>query len=56
MNMEKVVSDADQLIEENGGYCLCTIIRDEDHKCPCKDFRETVKPGEICGCGIYRKL
>ena len=55
LKYEKVVSDADELIKENGGYCLCAILRNENSKCPCPDFRES-EPGVVCGCGIYRKL
>ena len=29
-------------LKENGGYCPCSIIRDEDHKCMCRDFIEKV--------------
>lgn len=41
-------------LKENGGYCPCSIIKDEDHKCMCRDFLENVKDGP-CHCGLYIK-
>lgn len=57
--MIKVNSDNDLVAEikrqlkENGGYCPCSITKNEDTKCPCKAFRE-MKSG-ICHCGLYIK-
>lgn len=34
-------------------YCPCSVIRDNDTVCPCKDFRD-MKEG-ICHCGLYIK-
>ena len=28
---------------ENGGYCPCKVTKDQDTRCPCKDFRDQVK-------------
>ena len=42
------------IIDASGGYCPCTVIWDEDHKCPCKEFREQTVPGP-CHCGRYAK-
>lgn len=36
-------------IEALGGYCPCSLVRNEDTKCPCKQFREEGK----CHCGLY---
>lgn len=44
-----------QLKEKTDGYCPCFLIRDEDHKCMCKAFREQTTPGE-CHCGLYKKI
>jgi ferredoxin-thioredoxin reductase catalytic subunit len=40
-------------LKEYGGYCPCSIIRNEDTKCMCKEFREQ-KSG-MCHCGLYIK-
>jgi ferredoxin-thioredoxin reductase catalytic subunit len=40
---------------ENGGYCPCAIIKNEDTKCICKEFREQNSEGE-CHCGRFVKV
>lgn len=40
-------------LKENGGYCPCSIIRNEDTKCMCKEFRE--QESGMCHCGLYIK-
>ena len=41
-------------VEENGGFCPCAIEKNEDTRCPCKEFREQETPGE-CHCGRFEK-
>ncbi len=43
------VLEVRKAIEANNGYCCCSIIRDNDHKCPCKAFRENNE----CECELY---
>lgn len=42
-------------LRENGGYCPCSLIKTEDTKCRCKEFREQIEKGEygMCHCGLY---
>lgn len=40
-------------LKENDGYCPCRLIKNEDTKCMCKEFREQ-ESGE-CHCGLYVK-
>lgn len=40
-------------LKENNGYCPCSIIKNEDTKCMCKEFRE-METGS-CHCGLYIK-
>lgn len=42
-----------QQLEENGGYCPCNIVKNDDTKCICKAFRE-MEEG-TCHCGLYIK-
>lgn len=35
-------------------YCPCSLVRNEDTICMCKEFREAPK-GTKCHCGIYIK-
>lgn len=51
--MYEINPEIGDLVEQNEGYCPCAIIKDEDTKCPCKEFREQDK-GE-CRCGRYEK-
>lgn len=44
-----------QAVKDNGGYCPCAIIKNEDTKCMCKNFRELTENG-ICHCGLYQKI
>lgn len=42
-------------IKENNGYCPCSLIKNENTKCMCKEFREQIADGIIgeCHCGLY---
>lgn len=46
-----------QGLKDNDGYCPCIINsrEKEQYKCMCEDFRENVKPGNPCHCGLYIK-
>jgi len=41
------------LVDANGGYCPCAIVKDENTKCMCREFREM--PSGICHCGRFEK-
>lgn len=41
-------------LKENNGYCPCVIVKNEDTKCMCKEFREQQEEG-YCHCGLYYK-
>lgn len=43
-------------IADNEGYCPCAIEKNDDTRCICKYFREEVKAGEYCHCGLYYKI
>lgn len=51
-NKERVKIVREKL-RENNNYCPCSIVKTEDTKCPCKEFRES-EFGE-CNCGLYVK-
>lgn len=44
-------------LKNNNSYCPCIYQSNgkAEYKCPCKDFRENVKIGEACHCGLYIK-
>lgn len=50
----EIVDSVRAALKENGGYCPCSLVKDEDHKCMCKDFIEQgLGP---CHCGLYVKV
>ena len=55
----KVVDDAEyvevirQKLKDNEGFCPCRLVKNEDTKCMCKEFREQTYG--VCHCGLYVK-
>ena len=49
------VAEMKNKLKENSGYCPCSIIRSQDTKCMCKDFRDQVARNEpgFWHCGLY---
>lgn len=42
-------------LKENEGYCPCSLLKNEDTKCMCKQFRDQNVEGQ-CHCGLYIKV
>ena len=42
-------------LKENDGYCPCAVIKTEDTKCMCREFREQIEQGVSgsCHCDLY---
>ena len=55
MKLREVNPSVKALVRQNNGYCPCAVIKNEDTKCPCKDFREQKEPG-VCHCGRFEKV
>lgn len=56
MNPNKdFVKEFREKLKENNGYCPCSIIKNEDTKCMCKEFRERIDNGILgeCHCGLF---
>ena len=51
---KELVDEIRAKLKENNGYCPCSLIKSEDTKCMCKEFREQ-DIGE-CHCGLYIKI
>lgn len=49
----ELVKSIRKKLKENDGYCPCSLLKNDDTKCMCKEFRE-MKTGE-CHCGLYIK-
>lgn len=44
-----------EAVRQANGFCPCKLIRNEDTKCICKDFKEQQTEGECC-CGRFVKV
>ena len=55
MKIVEVNREVKKLVDENNGYCPCTIVKNEDTKCMCKQFKEQTTPG-LCHCGRFEKV
>ena len=56
LNSDKeFVKDFLKQLKDNDGYCPCRIIKNEDTKCKCEEFREQIERGELgeCHCGLF---
>ena len=50
---KELVKEIRTKLKENDGYCPCSLIKSEDTKCMCKEFREQNVGG--CHCGLFIK-
>ena len=61
MTLVRITQNTDELInilraiQANDGYCPCKLLKNDDTKCMCKEFRDRIHAGEIgsCTCGLY---
>lgn len=49
----ELVAEIKEKLKANDGYCPCRIVKNEDTKCMCKEFRE--QENGTCHCGLYVK-
>ena len=49
------VKEMRKALKDNGGYCPCSLVKNKDTKCKCKNFREQIERGEsgACHCGLW---
>lgn len=52
---KEYVRDIKKQLKDNGGYCPCQLIKNEDTRCRCKLFRDQLSRGELgaCHCGLW---
>lgn len=46
---------------DNDGYCPCLLVKTENTKCMCKNFRDKIKDLQpdsavTCHCGVYKAI
>lgn len=51
---DRIRKNLQKALEDNEGYCPCRLVKTEDTKCMCKEFRDQ-KQG-WCHCGLYEKI
>ena len=51
---KELVDSIRKKLKENNYFCPCRLVKNEDTKCMCKEFREQTE-GE-CHCGLYVKV
>lgn len=49
----KLVAEIREKLIENNGYCPCSLVKNKDTKCMCKEFLQ--QPEGYCHCGLYLK-
>jgi len=58
----RLSEDKDQVVKirealrENEGYCPCQLMKTDDTKCICKEFKEHIDDPTYegyCHCGLY---
>ena len=50
-NLSRIIDS----LQKNSYYCPCSIIKDDDHKCPCKDWLSSDDSERTCHCKMYTK-
>jgi hypothetical protein len=52
----ELVAEVNRQLQETRGYCPCALVWNNDTKCCCKKFRESLDKGEEieCDCGKYK--
>lgn len=55
MKIVEIDPSVKELVRANDGYCPCSVFKNRDTLCMCKDFREQKKPG-VCHCGRFEKV
>ena len=54
MKIIEINPDIKHLVDKNDGYCPCTIVKNEDTKCMCKEFKQQTVG--VCHCGRFEKV
>ena len=55
MKIIEINPNVKTLVDANDGYCPCTVVKNEDTKCMCKEFKEQKTEGK-CYCGRFIKV
>ncbi len=52
---EEYAREVKKRLDDNDGYCPCSLVKNKDTKCMCKAFREQIESGVAgeCHCGLW---
>lgn len=50
---KEFVNDMRKALKDNNGFCPCSLEKNEDTKCMCKEFKGIARG--TCHCGLYTK-
>lgn len=54
---KELLDEIKRQLEENNGYCPCSLTKTTDDKCMCASFREVIGNNAVgtyeCNCGRY---
>ena len=55
---KEFVKEVHKKLKQNNGYCPCRLVKNEDAKCICKEFRDAIEVGKVgkCHCGLYELI
>lgn len=56
---KELVREIRDRIRDNNGYCACALIKSDDTKCMCKEFRDQISDPNFegfCHCGLYQVI
>lgn len=55
---QEIVNTIREGLKAKNGYCPCKLLKTEDNKCMCKEFREQIDDPNFegfCHCKLYYK-
>ena len=52
---EDALKEIVEAVDANEGYCPCALVKDDDTKCMCKEFRDN-EDTDFCHCGRFYKV
>ena len=55
---EKIVKMIQEGLKAKGGYCPCKVLKTEENRCMCKEFKDQINDPNFegyCHCKLYYK-
>ena len=52
---EDALKEIVEAVDANEGYCPCALVKNDDTKCMCKEFRDN-EDTDFCHCGRFYKV